>query len=100
MSIPERFSKGARSRVGPVRSQLARWGHARSTKHMQNLDYQPVTPVPCMFYMNDRSARICGDTEEQDLSVALDITESITAAIFFHEDNAKRVADRAPPRKR
>jgi hypothetical protein len=53
-----------------------------------------------MFYMNDRSARICGDTEEQDLSVALDITESITAAIFFHEDNAKRVADRAPPRKR
>jgi Domain of unknown function (DUF4145) len=36
---------------------------------------------------------------EQDLAIALDITESITAAIFFHEDNAKTVADRVPPRK-
>lgn len=65
MSVPERFSKGVRSRVGPVRSQLARWGHARSTKHMQNLDYEPAKPVPCMFYMADRPARICGDTETE-----------------------------------
>lgn len=37
---------------------------------------------------------------EQDLTIALDITESITAAIFFHENDAKAVADRAPPRNK
>ena len=29
---------------------------------------------------------------EEDLDTALDITESVTAAIFFHEEAAKAVA--------
>ncbi len=37
---------------------------------------------------------------ERDLTIALDIAESITAAIFFHEVDAKAVADRAPPRSK
>jgi len=35
---------------------------------------------------------------EEDLNIVLDITESITAAIYFHEDDAKSVAARVPPR--
>jgi hypothetical protein len=54
-----------RRMVGKPRSTLARWGHARSTKHMQTLPYEPAIPVPCMFYMADRPARVCGVTETQ-----------------------------------
>ncbi len=35
---------------------------------------------------------------EEDLNIALDITEAITAAIYFHESDAKSVAERVPPR--
>ena len=37
--------------------------------------------------------------EEADLKTALDIAESITAAIYFHEEAAKAVAAKAPPRR-
>ena len=36
---------------------------------------------------------------EEDLKTALDITDAITASIHFHEDDAKAVAARTPPRK-
>jgi hypothetical protein len=35
---------------------------------------------------------------EEDLNTALDIVEAITATIFFHEQDAKEVAARVPPR--
>lgn len=37
---------------------------------------------------------------EDDLNVALDIVESITASIYFHEEDAKQVAARVPPRQK
>lgn len=36
---------------------------------------------------------------EDDLNTALDIVEAITATIFFHEDEATKMASRVPPRK-
>lgn len=36
---------------------------------------------------------------EDDLNIALDILDSITAAIYFHEDEAKSVAAKVPPRR-
>jgi hypothetical protein len=38
------------------------------------------------------------EPSEDDLNIALDILDSITAAIYFHEDDAKSVAARVPPR--
>ena len=35
---------------------------------------------------------------EDDLKIALDIVEAVTAAIYFHEHEAKQVAARVPPR--
>jgi hypothetical protein len=35
---------------------------------------------------------------EDDLNTALNIVEAITATIFFHEEEAKKVAARVPPR--
>jgi Domain of unknown function (DUF4145) len=35
---------------------------------------------------------------EQDLNTALNIVEAITETIYFHEDEAKQVAARVPPR--
>jgi hypothetical protein len=35
---------------------------------------------------------------EHDLNTALNIVEAITEAIFFHEDEAKKVVSRVPPR--
>jgi hypothetical protein len=37
---------------------------------------------------------------EDDLNTALNIVEAITATIFFHEQEAKQVAARVPPRKK
>ena len=37
---------------------------------------------------------------EQDLNTALNIVEAITETIFFHEQEAKEVAARVPPRKK
>jgi Domain of unknown function (DUF4145) len=37
---------------------------------------------------------------EADLNTALDIVEAITATIFFHEQEAKKVAARVPPRQK
>lgn len=36
---------------------------------------------------------------QEDLNIALDITESVTAAIYFHEEDAKSVSARVPPRR-
>jgi Domain of unknown function (DUF4145) len=36
---------------------------------------------------------------EDDLNTALNIVETITATIFFHEEESKEVAARVPPRK-
>jgi hypothetical protein len=35
---------------------------------------------------------------EQDLNTALNIVEAITETIYFHEEEAKQVAARVPPR--
>jgi hypothetical protein len=35
---------------------------------------------------------------EQDLNTALNIVEAVTATIYFHEEEAKQVAARVPPR--
>jgi hypothetical protein len=37
---------------------------------------------------------------EADLNIALDILESVTAAIYFHEEDAKKVAARVKPRSK
>jgi hypothetical protein len=36
---------------------------------------------------------------EEDLNTALNIVEAITETIFFHEQEAKEVAARVPPRR-